>query len=666
MAIEKLKYLVTADTKGFAGPIKAIGALAVTAFVAAVKVTADFEKELSKLRAVSGANAQQMASLEKEARRLGATTAFTATEVASLQSELAKLGFTTNDILNSSGGVLDLAAGLGVELADAAVLTGSTLRSFGLTTEETGRVVDVLAKSASSSALDFSKLTESLKDSAPIASAFGFEIEEIVGLLGTLANRGIIGSKAGNSLKRIFVELKDEGLTLAEGLDKVRNSSDKAGVAFDLVGKIAGPAFLALANSGTEADDLAESLRNSAGAAEEMRMIMEDNLIGDFDKLKSAVTELGLKLGQTSDGPLRGMIQEFTRFTTIISNWSKLAPLAWEKTTLKFEYSFLKLMVKLEESFKKFLNFFIKNWNKIADPIERLTGKDASIGLLDTTDAQGSLDELRKKLKKVQDDYRLLYFTLVNGFDPEAAANLPGTVPDDDDDDDPTDNSKKGSRRVGYSHNFGNVRARDVGSTAREDANKEAVKKYEAYVKTVTDKNELLTDSFGKLGQNIASSLGATEGVFGAFIGTLVQGLLELAAQMITSAATTTATSATKVAAYSTEATAAAVAGAAKSAAAAGPAAIGVLPVFIGAALAAVASAFSGLKGSKAKSGGGGSSASSAASTASTPDLRSIQSGGSKSRNVGGLSTRDGNIVISSDLLRQAMEASDDQYPAFS
>ena len=78
MAIEKLKFLVTADTKNFALGMKAVGALAVAAFAAAIKVSAEFEKQLSKLRAVSGANVIQMGELETQARKLGKSTAFTA------------------------------------------------------------------------------------------------------------------------------------------------------------------------------------------------------------------------------------------------------------------------------------------------------------------------------------------------------------------------------------------------------------------------------------------------------------------------------------------------------------------------------------------------------------------------------------------------------------
>ena len=318
MATEKLRYLVTADTSGFATGMKAVGALAVAAFATAIKVSAEFEKQLSKLRAVSGANEKQMAKLEKKARDLGKSTAYTATEVAGLQVELAKLGFTTDEILNASGGVLDLAAGLGATLADAATLTGSTLRAFGLDTKETGRVVDVLAKAASSSALDFSTLTESLKLAAPIAKATNTSIEDTVAILGTLANAGIKGSTAGTGLRKILIELNAKGLTLNEAYEKVTNSSNKLATASDLVGKRAGGALLTMAAGVAPTAKLAKELENAAGSAEKMRITMEDNLVGDWDKFVSANTELGLKLGESVNPGLRSMVQYLTDISTLV------------------------------------------------------------------------------------------------------------------------------------------------------------------------------------------------------------------------------------------------------------------------------------------------------------------------------------------------------------
>ena len=275
-----------------------IGALIIAAaaligtMIKAVSTGAKFGKALSALEAVSGSTAQEMAALSVQAKSLGASTAFTASEVVQLQTELAKLGFAASDIQNATPAILDLAASLNVDLAQAAEFAGSVVRSFGLETTDTQRVVDVLAKSASSSAQDFSSLVESFKLAAPTARALGVSIEETSALLGALANNGLKGSIAGTGLSKSFIMLHSKGLTLNEGLEKVRNSSDGLTTAINLVGIIGAKSLLTLANSGDDIESLNKKLANSAegarGAAAAMAEIKLDNLSGDTTKLGSA------------------------------------------------------------------------------------------------------------------------------------------------------------------------------------------------------------------------------------------------------------------------------------------------------------------------------------------------------------------------------------------
>ena len=85
-----------------------------------IELAADFEQEMNKVRAISGAVGKDFQMLEKEARRLGATTRFTALQVASGMSYLAQAGFTTEQILQSIEGVLKTAAAGFLDLGEAA------------------------------------------------------------------------------------------------------------------------------------------------------------------------------------------------------------------------------------------------------------------------------------------------------------------------------------------------------------------------------------------------------------------------------------------------------------------------------------------------------------------------------------------------------------------
>lgn len=294
-----------------------IGAIVVAAgaltglFIAATAKGAEFSKQMSGLKAVLGEKGTTgaMKQLAQSAKDLGASTQFTATEVAGLQTEYAKLGKTVPQILAATEATLDLAASLEVGLAEAATLAGSVVNSFGLEAEDTQRVVDVLAKSTSSSSLDFGLLTESLKMAAPIARATGKSIEETAGLLGVLADNGVKGSIAGTGLSKVMSELNKKGLTFEEAYSKVNNSTDKLGTAQKLVGEIGAKSLLNLANSEEAIGKLTTTLENSGGAAKAMAEIKMDNLAGDTTKLSSAWDGFLLTL---EDG--NGIFMDLSRF----------------------------------------------------------------------------------------------------------------------------------------------------------------------------------------------------------------------------------------------------------------------------------------------------------------------------------------------------------------
>ena len=190
-------------TAGIAGLVRALGN--------AVTIAKDFEQGNANLAAVLGKTKDEIGTLTNDAKRLGAATAFSATQVSGLQTEFAKLGFNEQEILNATEATLSLAAATGSDLGEAAAIAGSTLGGFGLGAEETQRVVDVMAKSFSISALDIEKFRESMKNVAPSAKTVGQTLEETTAQLATLSKAGISGSKAGSNLSTGFINLAAKG-----------------------------------------------------------------------------------------------------------------------------------------------------------------------------------------------------------------------------------------------------------------------------------------------------------------------------------------------------------------------------------------------------------------------------------------------------------------------
>jgi TP901 family phage tail tape measure protein len=297
-----------------------IGAIVVAlgAFVGLVKSSINESREfsiaMSGLGAVLGKERDELEQFSKQAKMLGATTIFTAAQVGELQTEFAKLGFTQGEILNVTEATLMLAQASGTDLANAAMVAGSTLRGFGLAAHETQRVVDVMAKSFNSSALDITLFQEGMKLVAPIAKTVKVSLEESSAALSILADRGIKGSLAGTKLRKIMSELatktgKDFNTSLeiaAEKLNNAGSTSEKLAIATDLVGDRMKDGLIILAENKDKLDELTASYENAEGSAERMAEIRFDNLEGDMIKLKSAWSGFLLSI-EDGEGPLNGL-----------------------------------------------------------------------------------------------------------------------------------------------------------------------------------------------------------------------------------------------------------------------------------------------------------------------------------------------------------------------
>lgn len=283
-----------------------------------------FEDTMAGVRAIAGASNDEFDKLNKNARDLGENTRYTATEVAMLEQNYARLGFSTREILAASEATISLAAATGEDLAEAAEIAGFTIRGFRLDASETGRVVDVMAKSFTSSALNLERFKESMKLIAPIAKTVGLSVENTTTLLAKLADTGIFGSRAGTALRNVLSQIRNENSKLASVLGGTAKNWEEFVVLLQKA-KERGEEFKDAALNGLDLRiknvvislaDMSDSLsgfnvemNEATGSAKEMEEIRLDTLHGDLLLLKSAFTEVGLVLYDVIAPVLRVIIQ---------------------------------------------------------------------------------------------------------------------------------------------------------------------------------------------------------------------------------------------------------------------------------------------------------------------------------------------------------------------
>ena len=309
---------------------KAIGS-AITTFK-------NFEFSMAKVKAITGASEKDFKKLTNTAQQLGRSTFFTASQVSELQVAYGKLGFTTTEILDAQEATLMLATATQSDLARAAVVAGAAVRGFALDASETQRVVDVMAVSFTSSALDIEKFQTSMTKVAPIASAAGISIETTTAIMGTLTDAGIEASIAGTSLRNIFLKMQDPasdltkklGFTvdssadLERALTKLNDEGLSNAEMMELVDIRQVAAFTTMINGTDNVLNLTDALEDANGKAQEMADIMADTLEGDILKAKSAWEGLEISIltgGNNISRSLRSVVSDWTEFiSTIVDN----------------------------------------------------------------------------------------------------------------------------------------------------------------------------------------------------------------------------------------------------------------------------------------------------------------------------------------------------------
>lgn len=330
---------------------------------AAVLSTAvDFQKSINKVGAVTrtimgGQVTPEFEALEKEALRLGSTTEFTSTQAADAMGLLGRAGFSAAEILSSVDDVLALASASGQDLAFTADVMAKTIRAFGLEASEATRVSDVLSDVARRTNVDLETISETFKDAAPIAKAYGMTLEQTAAITGLLGDVGIQGSKAGTTLKNIMLKIaapsalatkmlkamnitvedgaggmKDVGKILTELTGKLGTLPKKAQLQvinelFGLRG-IAGAAALMEKAINEGRDPIAamtEVLKGSTGAAKDMQQTMLRGAPGALARFQSALE--GLMLAIAKSGLLEWFGDILDKLAGLFSRLSETNPM---------------------------------------------------------------------------------------------------------------------------------------------------------------------------------------------------------------------------------------------------------------------------------------------------------------------------------------------------
>ena len=354
---------------GKAGAV-AMGTISAAALMAgrkAVDVGMDFDKAMSSWKGTAKATEAEFNIAREAAMKYGRETTKTATESANALEYMALAGWSVDESVKALPSVLKLSEATNLDLARTSDLVTDSMSATGEVIGENGenlqRFLDVATMANNKSNQTAEQLMEAWIQTGGVFKGLRVDIEDSATALGVLANRGIKGSEAGTALNAIMINLttgagqagkamqklgvsafengKFKGLkqTLTEVRDKLSGLTEEQQNYYKarIGGKHHIDAFTHLLNGldavkdgKNEWDGLNESLRNANGSLQQMAATKMDNLWGDTKILQSAMQDLGIKVSDAINIPLRDGAKAFTNMVYasdgFIGNLEELYP----------------------------------------------------------------------------------------------------------------------------------------------------------------------------------------------------------------------------------------------------------------------------------------------------------------------------------------------------
>ena len=282
-----------------------------------VATSVTFEHSMSIVAGVSDATQSEFEELSAAARKAGTSTIWTAKEAAEALRMLSLAGLSASDSIKALPGVLDLATVGQLDLERATEITVDTMNAMKLCVTDLARINNVYALVANVTTTDVEQLSEGMKYAAGIAGNLGYSLEEVVSMLGIMAQSSVKGGQAGRSLQQALVKTskiaRQLGMDVKSNLIDVLKQLEKRQIRpekiANMFGLVAVKGVVALKNHIAEYEKLKNKTDNVGD--EVGRLISRYNdLYTALRKLGSMITEVSIAIMDKYKDSLRKSVVE--------------------------------------------------------------------------------------------------------------------------------------------------------------------------------------------------------------------------------------------------------------------------------------------------------------------------------------------------------------------
>lgn len=407
----KLKKGLSTAAKAAGAALTAATTAAVGFGASAVKTGENFDKGMSQVAATMGYTleelndgtseaAKTMEELRVFAQQMGSTTQFSASQAADALNYMALAGYDAETSMSMLPNVLNLAAAGGIDLADASDMVTDAQTALGLSLEETGIMVDQMAKASSKSNTSVAQLGEAFLTIGANAQGLAGGTQELSTALGIMANSGIKGAEAGTHLRNILLSLNPQTEDAAAAMESLGlNAYDSEGnmrplndVLSDFNDGLAGM-------SAQERTNIISSIFNKTDLAAVNALLA--GTVVDMSALNDSLADSGVDWSQYFDtawyqsGELQGLMEE------LVYNAGASAEEMQEYLTFEYDLSSEDAQMVIA-AMQETTESSASSWEQLSEAIGQAEGSAQAMAEVQLDNLAGDITKLKSAFEGAQ------------------------------------------------------------------------------------------------------------------------------------------------------------------------------------------------------------------------------------------------------------------------
>lgn len=322
-----------------AGALAAAAAIGgtVAAIKAAVEAAREYEVQIARIGTVTNLTEAQLGALGQGVRELSQTLGFDLQDGLKAVYDLLRAGVPAGNVLEVLATADDAAKAGVTSLGEAAKLSATLIKGFGLEAAQLKPTLDALFVAAQNGGATFAELAQGLGDLAPVARATGTPVQEVAAAIQVMTRAGLDAPTAIGQLTQIMTRLAS-GETIAglralgiesRGLVGTLQQISERGLGLDQVLQLgigsakAAKGVAALTNDASALADAMARIGDSSGSLDKASESLNRLQAESVERLVSSVRNLVITLGQVAL-PSNATIDSLSRLVQVTTRLAEV------------------------------------------------------------------------------------------------------------------------------------------------------------------------------------------------------------------------------------------------------------------------------------------------------------------------------------------------------